>query len=139
MTTIHQKIKADHVAARKANDKVAALFLGSLLGDLEQTTFKTSGKTDLATDEDATKVLKSYEKKTDEFLAMTIPDIKREQLEAEKVIIAKYLPTQLTEDAIRTIFEENKLTDMKERMAFLKKNYAGQYDGKLASKVAKES
>lgn len=139
MTTIHAQVKADQLTARKANDKVAALFLGSLLGEIEQTTFKASGKTDVATDEDATKVLKSYEKKIDEFLAMNIPDIKREQLVAEKAIIEKYLPTQLTEVQIRAIFAENKLTDMKDRMAFLKKNYAGQYDGKLASKVAKEA
>ena len=59
-------------------------------------------------------------------------------------ILETYLPKQLSEEALRSsikgVISLNSYTvkDMGKVMSFLKDNYAGQYDGKLASVIVKE-
>ena len=60
-------------------------------------------------------------------------------------IINDYLPTQMTEDVLRetigdfiTKEELSTMKDMGKIMGYLKSNFEGEYDGKLASAITKE-
>lgn len=65
--------------------------------------------------------------------------------EAELAILNGYLPTQLSEEQLTEIVTneandkgyKNK-ADMGKLMSFLKNNYGGQYDGKMASTIVKD-
>ena len=63
----------------------------------------------------------------------------------ELLIIDEYLPTQMSEDVLRDkiklFIEDYSLSSMKEMgkvMSYLKNNFGGEYDGKLASTITKE-
>lgn len=65
--------------------------------------------------------------------------------EYELNIINDYLPTQMTKDVLREtignfITKEDLATmkDMSKIMGYLKSNFEGEYDGKLASTIIKE-
>ena len=90
-------------------------------------------------------ILKRESKKRDEELEYAVkanrPDL-IEKLKREMQVIQDFLPKQLSETELQTI-----ITDMKTQnptivmgivMKNLKESFAGQYDGKLASKLAKE-
>lgn len=61
---------------------------------------------------------------------------------AEKAVLEKYLPAQMDgaalEAALRSIAAELGSTQIGPLMAKLKERHAGQYDGKLASEIAKK-
>ena len=63
----------------------------------------------------------------------------------ELVIINEYLPTQMSEDmlrdSIKLLIEDyglSSLKDMGNVMSYLKNNFDGRYDGRLASTITKE-
>jgi uncharacterized protein YqeY len=68
------------------------------------------------------------------------PDLK-EKPSQDILILESLLPTQLSKDAIGTILTELKAStpglNMGAAMKLMKEKYAGQYDGKIASEVAK--
>ena len=97
------------------------------------------------TDEEAVKVLKKLRQGNEELIRLAGD---REEIlkkaEAENSIIDSFLPKQLSdrdlEDAIRFIILHEKLDSPKGIgvvMKSLQKKYAGQYDGKKASVLAK--
>lgn len=57
---------------------------------------------------------------------------------AENLLLSTYLPRQLTLDDLDAIVAGLCTTDMGRIMGYLKKNFAGQYDGKLAAQAARE-
>ncbi len=64
--------------------------------------------------------------------------------EAELTILNGYLPTQLNEEQLTELLKteaEDKgyklMSDMGKMMSFLKNNYGGQYDGKMASTLVR--
>lgn len=57
----------------------------------------------------------------------------------EATFLESLLPTQLTELQLCDLVEDSGATHVGAFMKFLKENYTGQYDGKLASKVARDS
>jgi uncharacterized protein YqeY len=64
-----------------------------------------------------------------------------EKLNAEIAIIEVFLPKQLSADELEKVLLEHKAATpgaaMSTAMKFLKEKYAGQYDGKSASEIAK--
>ena len=63
----------------------------------------------------------------------------------ELLIIDEYLPTQMSEDVLRDtiklFIEDYSLSTMKDMgkvMSYMKNNFDGEYDGKLASTITKE-
>jgi uncharacterized protein YqeY len=65
-----------------------------------------------------------------------------EKADSELAVLKAFLPTQLDRSALTTIITDlrsvNPTMNMGALMSALKKDYAGQYDGKLASDIAKE-
>lgn len=136
--TILETIKADFIEARKARDAVRVSFLSTLIGEIESAAIIINGSK-MVPEEIVIATLKSFEKKSNEFMA--IPNVDGETLKkviAEKAWTLSYLPRQLTEEDLRKIFSDLDHSNMGLMMKHLKDNFAGQYDGKMASTVAKE-
>ena len=126
--SLHDRIKALKIAAMKAKNG-SAEGLAWVQGEVEQKARKVkNGVTEFA-DEDVIPALMSVKKKLEDAKDdITLDNIK------------ELLPEQMSSEEIRNIFADNKenLKTMGEKMAFLKRNYLGRFDGKEASKIARE-
>ena len=124
-----EKISKDFMSAYKDKDMEKKNFLGVI---------KTEVTKETKTPEDSYVVvkLKSMVKNAQSTNSLT---------EYELNIINNYLPTQMTEDVLRetigdiiTKEELSTMKDMGKIMGYLKSNFDGEYDGKLASTITKE-
>jgi uncharacterized protein YqeY len=127
--SIIEKISKDFMSAYKDKDMEKKNFLGVI---------KTEITKETKTPEDSYVVakLKSMVKNAQSTNSLT---------EYELNIINNYLPTQMTEDVLRetigdiiTKEELSTMKDMGKIMGYLKSNFEGEYDGKLASTITKE-
>jgi uncharacterized protein len=126
-------IKARQLAARKAGAPFEASLLTTLLGEAAMVGKNLGRET---SDQEAVAVVKKFIKNIDETIA-ALRDRNQpyEQFAHERAVLEKFLPVQLSEDTLQTLAKSQK--DMPTFMKHLKENFAGQYDGKLASAVAK--
>lgn len=135
-----KQIKKDQLMARKSTpvDKPKVKLLTTLLGELESDSVgKANGAVEVTDDIVIAKV-KKFTKSLLELAAVcTAGTAKQEAAMQEIEILADYLPKQLGEDELTVILTQSGATNMGEAMRYLKSNFAGVYDGKLASKVAK--
>ncbi|QDP60387.1 MAG: putative Yqey-like protein [Prokaryotic dsDNA virus sp.] len=142
MSKILEQIKKDRLQARKDRDTFTAVTLTTLLGEASP-----SGN-DTISDKEVQKVIEKFAKNQRSMLAHDLSTLQRSEINRELKIYEKYLPKQLTEDEIKRILctEYTVYVDGNGKgnlnvgsvMRYLSSNYAGQYDGKVASKVAKE-
>lgn len=120
--TIYENIKSDINVYRKAKNSWATTVLSTMAGEIERSASKN------ATDTTSISLIKK-----------TISNLKElpQTMETEDEIdlLSNYVPEQLDEVTLGTIFEDKKFGSIKDWMAHLKENYSGQYDGKLASAV----
>lgn len=130
--TLIDEIKQKQIAARKAGSAEASL-LTTLLGEAAMVG-KNAGRE--TTDQEVIAVIKKFIKNIDETVsALSSRGQDAASFLAERSVLERFLPLQLTELALLNIAQNHK--SMPEFMKFLKENHAGQYDGKLASIVAK--
>lgn len=123
------KISKDFTEAYKAKDMQRKNFLGVI---------KTEVTKESKTPEDSYVIskLKSMVKNAEATNSLT---------NEELLVIEEYLPTQMSEDILRAkiggfIMKESLsgMKDMGKIMGYLKANFDGEYDGKLASTITKE-
>ncbi len=132
MTSLMNVIKTQQIAARKTGAKEASL-LTTLLGEAAMVG-KNAGRE--TTDAEVVAVVKKFIKNIDETVAaLTARGQNADEFIQERKVLEHFLPSQLTVLALELIALKH--TSMPEFMKFLKENHAGQYDGKLASTVAK--
>lgn len=130
-------IKADLFAKRKeAIDKVSISLLTTLYSEAANVGLN-DGKRE-STDSEVIAIVKKFTKNLDECINVGQQkgvDIYGYQL--EKDIISVYVPAQLTEEQLEIIIIAQVQDGYKkgEIMKFLKGNYDGQYDGKLAATI----
>jgi uncharacterized protein YqeY len=130
--TLMEQIKTLQVTARKTGDSTASL-LTTLLGEAAMVG-KNAGRE--TTDAEVVAVAKKFIKNIDETVtALNSHNKDASVFLAERKVLEQFLPQQLSEDALREIALRH--TDMPAFMKHLKENYAGQYDGKAASAIAK--
>lgn len=139
-----KKIKDDQLQARKDRDTQKANLLTTLYSEAAMVG-KNKGNRD-STDEEVIAVIKKFHKDNGAVLDSmdgSVSDTVKFAWERERQILASYLPKQMTEDEIKAAItayknfaDEN--PNMGGAMKFLKENYSGQYDGKMASSIAKE-
>lgn len=134
--TLIEQIRQKQIEARKARSVDASL-LTTLLGEAEMVGKNAGNRA--PTDEEVVTVIKKFIKNIDETLeAMKFSsDGKVIDLINEKKTLEQFLPKQLDEDTLRMITKNCK--DLPDFMRYLKQEYAGRYDGKLASAIAKEA
>lgn len=133
-------LKSELTAAMKAKDKVRLSTLRSLLSAFQYEEMNKG--VDELPEETTLAILKNELKKRKESLefaekANRTEDI--DELKREMVIIEAFLPKQLTEDEIRAIITTmkgaNPELSLGDVMRHLKEEFAGCYDGKLASSI----
>lgn len=151
------ELKADQLSARKANDRLKADLLTTLIGEATQITteeFKR-GVTEVTDEKVAATVAKFLKntKLTLENLASerarlaeaggdaSKVDGRTQAAEAELAILSSYSPKQMTEAELRAAIDDfrakNPDANVGAIMAHLKTNFGGQYDGKAASALAR--
>lgn len=139
------RIKSDALEARKAKANTAGVLV-TLIG--EANTKEKSFKEQRAlTDDEVLAIVKKFLKNIDETLRVLTPAVapageaavNLEKLLAEKSALEVYLPVQMSEADIEAYIRaiQPEAPVLGQIMARLKAERGGQYDGALASKVAK--
>ncbi len=127
------QIKEKQINARKSGSKEASL-LTTLLGEASAVG-KNAGNRE-TTDAEVVAVVKKFIKNIDETIsALSSRNQDSSAFVAEKKVLEEFLPKQLSEDELKKIAAGR--SSMPDFMKYLKEQFNGQYDGKLASSVAK--
>lgn len=136
--SLFKQIKKDQLAARKARAKGKTALLTTLIGELMTDVTGTSAESLVVTDAMVVAKTKKFIKSLQE-IAAVYPFQSNEQTAAlvEIMILEEYLPKQLTDAELTKILTECGATQVGSAMAFLKHEYAGLYDGRAASTIAK--
>jgi uncharacterized protein YqeY len=140
--TLINTIKADQLQARKLRESLKATLLTTLISEAE-VIGKNDGNREV-TDAEVVAVVKKFVKGIDETLSFlvkaSITDERYKTVAAERYILDKYLPVQLTIEELKVLIIGADLADTSKGsiMKYLKENFAGQYDGKVAAKVIDE-
>jgi len=132
---LFEKVKQDRMSARKAKNETTISVLTTLVGELEGQAKRIGSD---VTDEMVIQTCKKFMLNNTETLKLSITTEVSDRLSSENETLRIYLPIQLTESALRAIVSELNAANLGEIMKHLKDNYSGQYDGKMASAVAKE-
>lgn len=133
--TLIELIRKDQLTARQVKDSITAALLTTLIAEAEAVGKKSNRK---PYDDEVVAVVKKFLKNNAEFTAANPNPDRLKVLNQEKGILESYLPKQLTETELRTIITDLKPAEMSAVMAYLKVNFGGRYDGKLASSLARE-
>lgn len=136
------QINADFQAARLSKDAVAAPLLGTLIGNLTNLSKSFKAGERPLTEAEVIAQVKTLLDGVDKTLALIQDDpsrsIQRAQYAREREVLSKYVPEPLTEAEIEAFFMARRAAlDLGGLMAALKAAHPGQYDGKLASTVAR--
>lgn len=127
---IYDTIRQDFLTSRRERNAPKSAFLSFVIGQIQNAQ-------NVSVDKDGNKV---YD---DDLVLSVIKNLDKKLKEnpnpnqTEDDILSVYLPKMLSEDDLRQILSDVD-GGMKEKMSFLKENYAFQYDGKIAAMVAKE-
>lgn len=139
--TLYAKIKADCLTFRKEHQKEEAGVLLVVLGEAE-TKAKSKQLDPASLQADGTlsdhEILKVIKKNIDD--AVTTLNAKKDNRKAQltRDILEMYMPTLLSHEEIYDILSEaDEVDSLGSAMKFMRANYAGKYDGAVASEVAK--
>jgi uncharacterized protein len=142
------QIKADLLAARKrrgdsVDERAIVGVLTSLVG--EATAVGKNAGNRISTDEEVLRTVKKFLANAEETKKLVQNSDRQDQLlktDTEIRVLSAYMPQQMTEgeltEAIAIFVQSEPTANVGQIMAYLKRDFAGQYDGKLASTVAKE-
>ena len=128
-------LKQDRMKARRTHETLVSNILTVLLGELE-TNAKRDGTE--VTDDMVIKTATKFIKSNNETMQLTESSSTTVTLKAENSVLNNYLPKQLTESELRVIITDINASNIGVVMKELKMNYPGQYDGRMASIIAKE-
>lgn len=135
-----ERLQKDALEARKARDTEKANLLTTIISQVKNIAIDDGHRA--VNDSDVVKVVRQFLKSVEENLSYAaqgkLPTETVEKLKKEKDILESYLPKQLSAEEIREIIKNSSAKSIGEAMKYLKENYDGQYDGKLASQIAKE-
>jgi uncharacterized protein YqeY len=130
--TLMEQIKVKQVQARKSGSIEASL-LTTLLGEAAMVGKNAGRETN---DAEVVAVVKKFVKNIDETVsALTSRGQDAATFVAERDVLEQFLPVQLSENALIEVAKCQ--PNMPAFMKHLKENFAGKYDGKLASTVEK--
>lgn len=137
--TLYEKIKADCLVFRKEHKKEEAGILLVVLGEAE-TKAKQLSSDSLEADGSLPDhgVLKIIKKNIDD--AITTLNAKKDNQKAQltRDLLEPYMPSMLTAEELQDILTSSvEVENLGTAMKYLKENYAGKYDGKIASEVAR--
>lgn len=128
------QMKAKLLEVRKARNAVGKAVMQSLIADFDKQA--RTGK-----EVDGMSLIKKYLANAKDNMKLEVgrnnsPGAKAYGLEA--AFLESLLPKQLTEAELREVIESGCFSNIGQVMKHLREHYQGQYDGGLASKIAKE-
>lgn len=126
-----KRLEADRLEASKRGDIPLRNLLSTMFAEAYMIG-KDNGNR-LPTDDETIKVIQKFRKNAETNHQLTGKD----QFLREIEVADRYLPKMLNEEELRSIIISFGTSDIGEIMRRLKKEYPGQYDGKLASQIAK--
>lgn len=129
------KIKEDLLTARKARDQVRVGILSTLFSEVEK--FGKDKDNQLTSDIDAITIIKKFSVNACESLSYTKDHGSASHLSDEIKIYESYLPQQLDKAQMKRLIAQCELVGFPIIMKYFKTNYAGRYDGKTLSEIAK--
>jgi len=140
--TILEQIKADSLEARKKKDNIAANLLTTLYSEALMVG-KNKGDR-LPTDEEVSSTVQKFLKNAMETKGLLeradSATLALFTIDSEITVLTRYLPAPLSDDeltsAIKIIIDDGNAS-VGAIMKALKEQYAGRYDGKKASELAK--
>lgn len=133
--SLFQKVKGDRMDAMRSRNSVVKSILTTLVGELEGLAKRNN--TDV-TDEMVVQLAKKFQFSNSETIKRLRDVSAITNLKDENRALEKYLPKQLSEDELRNVITSLSATNIGQVMKHLKGEYAGRYDGRLASALAKE-
>lgn len=128
------EMKAKLLEERKAGSKVGRAVMQSLIADFDKQA--RTGK-----EVDGMALIRKYLDNAKTNMQLEVQRKNSAGAKAyglEAVFLESLLPKQLTDEQLRNIIETGDFKNIGEAMKFLRSNYQGQYDGGVASKIARE-
>lgn len=137
-----EKLREEMKASMKARNNPRVQGIRGLLAAIQYEEMQK--ETDNLSEDQVTAVLKTELKKRKESLEYAEKDNRAEmiaEIKAEIALIESFLPQQLSDQDLEKIIvdlkNENPAANMGAIMKSLKEKFSGQYDGKMASDIAK--
>lgn len=147
MNTFEQKLQPDLTDAIKSRDTIRMNTIKGVKTAIMEVKTAKNGKKDLE-DSDIVKIIQKLAKTRKETGELYKSNNRQDLADiefGELSVLETYLPKMLSEDEIRTIVDktiaELGVTDMKGMgrvMGTINKNYVGQLDGSVVSRIVKE-
>lgn len=136
------KLQADMKEAMKAKEKVKLNTIRALISAIQ---YEEMQKGTELKEEQFIAIFKNEVKKRKESLEYLEKENRQDEVTIsleELRVIESYLPKQMSAEELKTLLQrfkaDNATANMGQAMSYLKDNFAGQYDGKDASTLAKE-
>lgn len=136
MNNIYEQMRRDLTAARIAREPWSVKKLSFVIGNLMGLAKMVNGEK-VVPNEAAISWIRKYINSLED-VAEFLDDETVEDNRKEAEFLAAYLPAELTADEIRKILSDIPFNSIKELMQYMKDNYAGRFNGKLASDIWKE-
>jgi uncharacterized protein len=137
---LFERMQKESLEARKARDTAKAAVLTTAISQIKALALDDGHRA--VTEADVMKVVKQFLKAVEENLALAaqgkMDATRAEAFKVERDILLSYLPQQMSADELKAALKKSGAANIGEAMKYLKANHDGQYDGKLASTVAKE-
>ncbi|AFB83915.1 tRNA amidotransferase [Vibrio phage pVp-1] len=128
------EMQAKLLEVRKAGNKVGRAVMQSLIADFDKQA--RTGK-----EVDGMALIRKYLDNAKTNMQLEVQRKNSAGAKAyglEAAFLESLLPKQLTDEQLRNIIETGDFKNIGEVMKFLRFNYQGQYDGGVASKIARE-
>lgn len=137
------KIHSDMISSKQTSDSVAKNLLVTLYA--ESSKVGKDKRNDASTDEEVIATVKKFITNATETARLLRERNQDDSMQQKEIwILTEYLPKQLDRNSleiiIKSFLSENNLSGAKAigpTMSYLKNNYSGQYDGKMASEIIK--
>jgi uncharacterized protein YqeY len=149
--SLFEKIKKDYYRTRLAKETIRINLLSTLIGDLESSAKFVDGKK-VVDDQAVIGMIKKYLKNNEIILEAVkrVPGRSPEEVTAQSEsiyrttkeieVLNSFLPQQLSEQELKDILKTlSQRPDFPNWMKFLKANFAGLYDGKVAAEIFKNA
>jgi uncharacterized protein YqeY len=137
---LFERLQKESLEARKARDTVRAGVLTTAISQVKALAIDDGHRA--PNDADVLKVVRQFLKACEENLALAaqgkMDAARAEQYRIEKDVLLSFLPQQMSAEELKDAIAKSGAKNIGEAMKYLKANHDGQYDGKLASQVAKE-
>ncbi len=133
--TILDTIKTKQLEARRAKNQRSLNIFSTLFSEVEKVGKDKANRA--TTDEEAVAIIKKFILNASECLDATRDTVAATSLSDEIKVYETFLPQQLSYTEIKEIFDTLEDKGVPSVMKHFKANFAGRYDGKVVSNIAK--